>query len=277
MTTIQLNDATIELKPQENGPFLHLANSLVPALASGKPFAEICCSVVAQGLAEKVPTDHALFQCALWLLWQVGVRSMRIDAAKGEVTIQQPEKSDLEGRPFEEHFTTGNMATGRAMVASLMVLTSRTVRVNGEEVRVVPQPLETMKRVNQEVLQSRQFGEELHVTALRRLLSELFSGKPKDHPEVLAALQVVADLNVRSFTYSSDGKQVSMEGFNELNALVMAYLHNMSPEQSKSLVDRVKGLNERCRNGDGAGFVPSNAPVQRRRRSDGADDVSTKA
>ena len=112
MPAIQLNDATIELKPQENAPFLHLANSLVPALAGGQPFAEICCSIVAQGLAEKVATDHALFQCALWMLWQVGVRNMRINPQAGEVNIQQPEKSDLEGRPFEEHFTPGNMATG---------------------------------------------------------------------------------------------------------------------------------------------------------------------
>ena len=155
-----------------------------------------------------------------------------------------------------------------------MVLTNRYVRVNGEEWRVLPQPLETMKRVNQEVLQSRQFGEELHVTALRRFIHEIMQGKAKDSPEVRAALQVVADLNVSSFSFSPDGKQVSMEEFNELNALVMAYLHAMSPEQTKSLVDRVKGLNERCRTGGGGGFAPSNAPVQRRRRSDEAGDVA---
>lgn len=268
MPSITLNDATIELKPQENGPYLHLANSLIPALAGGQPFAELCCNVLAQGLAEKIPSDHALFQCTLWMLWQVGVRALRIELESGKVTITTPEKSDLEGRPFEEHFTTGNMATGRAMVATLMALSQRSVRVNGEEWRVVPQPLETMKRVNQEVLQSRKFGEELHVTALRRLLHELFQGKAKDSPEVLAALQVVADLNVRSFSYSADGKQVSMEAFNEVNALVMAYLHNMPPEQSKALVDRVKVLNERCRTGDAPGVAPTNAPVNRRRRSE---------
>ena len=180
---------------------------------------------------------------------------MRIDVEKGQVTIQPPEKSDLEGKPFEEHFTVGNMTTGRAMVASLMVITSRMVRVNGEMWRVLPQPIETMKRVNQEVLQSRQFGEELHVTALRRLLGELFSGKAKDSPEVLASLQVVADLNVASFSYSADGRQVSMEGFNEINALVMAYLHSMPPDQTRALVDRVKALNERCRSEIGRAHV----------------------
>jgi len=266
MPSITLNDSTIELKPQENGPYLHLANSLIPALAGGQPFAELCCNVLAQGLAEKIPSDHALFQCTLWMLWQVGVRTLRIEIETGKVTIGQPEKSDLEGRPFEEHFTPGNVATGRAMVATLMVLSGRTVRVNGEEVRVVPQPLETMKRVNQEVLQSRQFGEELHITALRRLLAELFSGKAKDSPEVLASLQVVADLNVRSFRYSPDGEQVFLEGFNELNALVMAYLHNMPPDQRKTLVDRVKALNERCRTG-GDGKPAAPPPVSTRRRA----------
>jgi hypothetical protein len=266
MTSIKLNDAVIELKPQENGPFLQLANTFIPALASGKPFAEICGTIVGQGLQQKVPSDHPMFQGALWMLHQVGVREMRIDLEKGEIHIATPEKSGLEDVPFEEHFTPGNVATGRAMVATLMVLSGRTVRVNGEEVRVVPQPLETMKRVNQEVLQSRQFGEELHITALRRLLAELFSGKAKDSPEVLASLQVVADLNVRSFRYSPDGKQVFLEGFNELNALVMAYLHNMPPDQRKTLVDRVKALNERCRTGgDGKPAAPS--PVSTRRRA----------
>jgi len=266
MPSITLNGSTIELKPQENGPYLHLANSLIPALAGGQPFAEICCNVVAQGLAEKIPSDHALFQCALWMLWQVGVRTLTIELESGKVTIGQPEKSDLEGRPFEEHFTPGNRATGRAMVATLMAISQRSVRVNGEEWRVVPQPLETMKRVNQEVLQSRGLGEDLHVTALRRLLTEIFAGKAKDSPEVLASLQVVADLNVRSFSYSADGKQVSMEAFNEVNALAMAYLHNMPPEQAKSLVERVKALNERCRTG-GAGAPAAPAPVSTRRRS----------
>lgn len=265
MTTIRLNDASIELKPQENGPYLQLANSIIPALASGKPFAEICCTVVGQGLQQKVPQDHPLFQGALWMLYQVGVRELHIDVEKGEIRIATPEKSGLENVSFEEHFTPGNAATGRAMVATLMVFSSRSVRVNGEEWRVIPQPLDTMKRVNQEVLQSRQFGEELHVTAMRRLLGELLGGKAKDSPEVLASLQVVADLNVRSFRFSPDGKQVFMEGFNEVNALAMAYLHNMSPDQSKALVDRVKALNERCRTG-GAGTPAKPPPVSTRRR-----------
>ena len=58
MTSIKLNDAVIELKPQENGPFLQLANTFIPALASGKPFAEICCTVVGQGLQQKVPNEQ---------------------------------------------------------------------------------------------------------------------------------------------------------------------------------------------------------------------------
>jgi hypothetical protein len=266
MSSIRLNDATIELKPQENGPYLQLANSIIPALASGKAFAEICCTIVGQGLQQKVPQDHPFFQCALWMLHQVGVRELRIDVEKGEIQITTPEGNAIEGVPFEEHFTPGNASTGRAMVATLMVFSSRTVRVNGEMLRVVPQPLETMKRVNQEVLQSRQFGEELHVTALRRLLGELLAGKAKDSPEVLASLQVVADLNVASFRFSPDGKQVFMEGFNEVNALAMAYLHNMPPEQAKSLVDRVKALNERCRTG-GDGTPAKPAPISTRRRA----------
>jgi len=35
MTTIQLNDRTIELTPQPAGTYLQLANNFMPALAAG--------------------------------------------------------------------------------------------------------------------------------------------------------------------------------------------------------------------------------------------------
>ena len=45
MTTMQFNNQTVELKPQENGPFLHLAGNMIPALSAGEPFAKICCHI----------------------------------------------------------------------------------------------------------------------------------------------------------------------------------------------------------------------------------------
>jgi hypothetical protein len=124
------------------------------------------------------------------------------------------------------------------------------------------QPLETMKRVNQETMQSRQFGEEIHVTAVRRLLSLLMQGKTKEDAEVLAALQVVADLNVRGFRHSADGKQVAFEAFSEPNALAMAYLSNLSPDHRDRAVAKARELNDRC-----MGKAPqAQAPLGRRRR-----------
>lgn len=264
MTTIQLNDRTIELTPQPAGTYLQLANNFMPALAAGEPFAKVCAMVLADGLKQNAPTDHPLFQCTLWMLHQVGVRTVKLDLEKQSADFGTPEASSLEGRPYGEHFTPGNVATGRAMVASLMLVTARHVRVNGEEWLVRVQPIQTMQRVNQETLQSRKFGEELHVTAVRRLLSLVLGGKPKDDPEVLAALQVVADLNVRSFRYSEDGRQVAFEAFNEPNALAMAYLHNMDDEQRAKALARVQQLNARCQ---GAPVPDRGEPPQRRRRS----------
>lgn len=261
MTTMLFNDQTIELKPQENAPFLHLAGNMIPALAAGEPFARICCHVLSEGMKQKAPTDHALMQCAMWMLHQVGVRSISIDLQQEQVNMGQPEKTSLEGVPFGEHFTPGNAATGRAVVATLMLLSTRSVRVNGEEWPVRPQPLETMKRVNAEVIQSRRLNEEHHITATRRLLSQLMAGKTKDDPELLASLQVMADLHVRSFRYSPDGSQVVFEAFNEPNALAMAYLHNMDPVQTQNILQRVRAMNQRCQQG---GSTPP--PVTRRRR-----------
>jgi hypothetical protein len=262
MTTIDFNGNRIELKPQENAHFLHLANNFIPLLSAGEPFAKVCALVLADGLRKSVGMEHPLMQSTFWMMHQVGVRRVTIDLESQQVNFGETAKSDMEGRPFEENFSPGNQATGRAMVATLMALTQRSVRVNGEEWAVRVQPLETMKRVNQETMQSRQFGEEIHVTAVRRLITLLMQGKTKEDAEVLAALQVVADLNVRGFRHSADGKQVAFEAFSEPNALAMAYLSNLSPDHRDRAVAKARELNDRC-----MGKAPqAQAPLGRRRR-----------
>lgn len=218
--------------------------------------------MLADGIRKSVGTEHPLMQSTFWMMHQVGVRKLTIDMESQQVSFGETAASGLEGRPFEENFTAGNQATGRAMVATLMAVTQRFVRVNGEEWAVRVQPLEIMKRVNQETMQSRQFGEDIHVTAVRRLVMLLVQGKAKDDPEVMAALQVVADLNVRGFRHSEDGRQVAFEAFSEPNALAMAYLSNLSPEHRDRAVAKAKELNERC-----MGKSPQpQAPLGRRRR-----------
>ncbi|NBX24983.1 MAG: hypothetical protein EBQ99_02865 [Planctomycetes bacterium] len=262
MTTIEFNGNQIELKPQENAHFLHLANNFIPLLSAGEPFAKVCALVLADGMRKSVGMEHPLMQSTFWMMHQVGVRSVTIDLESQQVNFGETTRSDMEGRPFEENFSPGNQATGRAMVATLMAVTQRSVRVNGEEWAVRVQPLETMKRVNQETMQSRQFGEEIHVTAVRRLIMLLMQGKTRDDAEVLAALQVVADLNVRGFRHSADGKQVAFEAFSEPNALAMAYLSNLSPDHRDRAVAKARELNARC-----MGKAPqAQAPLGRRRR-----------
>ena len=119
-----------------------------------------------------------------------------------------------------------------------------------------------MQRVNEETLRSKQVGEDIHVTAVRRLVMHLMQGKPKDDPEVLAALQVVADVNVRSFRHSSDGRQVAFEAFSEHNALALADLSNLSPDNRDRAVAKAKELNARCM---GKPPEPAARPLGRRR------------
>ena len=262
MTTIEFNGTAIELKPQSNAHYLHLANNFIPLMSAGEPFAKICAIVLADGLKRSVGIEHPLMQSTLWMMHQVGVRKVSVDVESQQANFGEPVKSDMEGRPFEENFTQGNEATGRAMVASLMAITQRSVRINGEEWPVRAQPRETMQRVNEETLRSKQVGEDIHVTAVRRLVMHLMQGKPKDDPEVLAALQVVADVNVRSFRHSSDGRQVAFEAFSEHNALALAYLSNLSPDNRDRAVAKAKELNARCM---GKPPEPAARPLGRRR------------
>ena len=262
MIQIEVNNVLVELKPQERQVFAQLINSMLPAMVGGKKIIELLCSIICEGDKRGIETTNSTYQAALWAMHQIGVRGVRINNETNNADLKTEKTTEFDKQPFESHFTMDNIATGRAMVASMLLFTNRSIRVNQVMQQVVPQTIELMKPTNEAVTKSRLAGEEIHVTAARYFMKMIEAGHAIDSLEVRCALQVLADLSVAAFSYSVENKTINIEGFNEANACALAYLQGLDADQISQVHARATSANARMR---GAATPP--VQMARRRRS----------
>lgn len=262
MIQMEVNNVSVELKPQERQIFAQLLNSMLPAMVGGKKIIELLCSIIAEGDKRGIEKTNPTYQAALWAMYQIGVRGVRVNNETNNADLKTEKSTEFDKQPFETHFTLGNISTGRAMVASMILFTNRNMRVNQVMQPVVPQTIEMMKPTNEAVMKSRLAGEEIHITAARYFMKMIEAGHAMDSAEVRCALQVLADLSVAAFSYSVENKTINIEGFNEANACALAYMQGMDVDQISQMHSRVAGANARMRGAP-------NRPVEmaRRRRS----------
>ncbi len=261
MTQMEVNNVPVELKPQERQVFAQLLNSMLPAMVGGKKIIELLCSVIAEGGKRGIETTNPTYQAALWAMYQIGVRGVRLNQETNAADLKTEKSTEFDNQSFESHFTLGNIATGRAMVAAMLLFTNRSVRINNVMQPVVPQTIEVMKPINEAVMKSRLTGEEIHVTAARYYMRMIEEGHAIDSTQVRGALQVLADLSVAAFSYSVENKTFSIEGFNEANACALAYLQGMDVDQIVQMRLRAANANARMRGAP----VPQVAAARRRR------------
>ncbi|MSR33481.1 MAG: hypothetical protein EXS12_01540 [Phycisphaerales bacterium] len=262
MIQIEVNNVVVELKPQERQTFAQLMSTMLPGLVSGKKIIELFCSIIAEGSKRGIETTNPTFQATLWAMYQIGVRGVRINKETNNADLKTEKSSNFDKQPFESHFTMGNISTGRAMVASMILFTNRNIRVNQVMQFVVPQTMELMKPTNEAVMKSRLAGEEIHITAARYFVRMIEAGHTMDSAEVRCALQVLADLSVAAFSYSVENKTINIEGFNEANACALAYMQGMDADQIAQMHSRAAKANARMR-----GVPTPPIAMARRRRS----------
>jgi hypothetical protein len=130
MIQMEVNNVPIELKPQDRQVFTQLMNSILPAMVGGKKLIELLCSILSEGSKRGIETTNPTYQAVLWAMYQVGVRGIRINSETNNADLKTEKSTEFDKQPFESHFTTGNITTGRAMVASMILFTNRNMRVN---------------------------------------------------------------------------------------------------------------------------------------------------
>jgi hypothetical protein len=282
-TEIVLNGTSIKLQPQPRPVFMSLAATIIKSMYDAPNFGAIISGLLADGLEKKVEHDNPLFQAALWLMHEMGVREFRIDVEAKRMEVDRQLSQEERERDTSDPYTKGNIATGRAVIASVANLRNRTFTLNGTVVQVRLQEKALMEEHVQAVVKSRGVNEDLYSAAMRGLVGRVMEGLPAEDPKVQCAILLLSDLGVRGMRIVKDEERVnvSIEGLNENDAMAAAFLQGAETEQIHQARDRIRNLHKALMNraqaaaakaaGTGAPAVAAapqsvSAAIKRRRR-----------
>ena len=249
-TEIVLNGASIKLQPQPRPVFMNLAATIIKSMYDAPNFGAIISGLLADGLEKKVEQDNPLFQAALWLMHEMGVREFRIDVEAKRMEVDRQLSQEERERDTSDPYTKGNIATGRAVIASVANLRSRTFALNGTIVQVRLQEKAMMEEHVQAVVKSRGVNEDLYSAAMRGLVGRVMEGLPAEDPKVQCAILLLSDLGVRGMRVVKEEERVnvSIEGLNENDAMAAAFLQGAETEQIHQARDRIRNLHKALMN-----------------------------
>lgn len=249
-TEIVLNGASIKLQPQPRPVFMNLAATIIKSMYDAPNFGAIISGLLADGLEKKVEQDNPLFQAALWLMHEMGVREFRIDVEAKRMEVDRQLSQEERERDTSDPYTKGNIATGRAVIASVANLRNRTFSLNGTIVQVRLQEKTLMEEHVQAVVKSRGVNEDLYSAAMRGLVGRVMEGLPAEDPKVQCAILLLSDLGVRGMRVVKEEERVnvSIEGLNENDAMAAAFLQGAETEQIHQARDRIRNLHKALMN-----------------------------
>lgn len=249
-TEIVLNGASIKLQPQPRPVFMNLAATIIKSMYDAPNFGAIISGLLADGLEKKVEQDNPLFQAALWLMHEMGVREFRIDVEAKRMEVDRQLSQEERERDTSDPYTKGNIATGRAVIASVANLRNRTFALNGTIVQVRLQEKTMMEEHVQAVVKSRGVNEDLYSAAMRGLVGRVMEGLPAEDPKVQCAILLLSDLGVRGMRVVKEEERVnvSIEGLNENDAMAAAFLQGAETEQIHQARDRIRNLHKALMN-----------------------------
>jgi hypothetical protein len=243
-TEIVLNGTSIKLQPQPRPVFMNLAATIIKSMYDAPNFGAIISGLLADGLEKQVAHDNPLFQAALWLMHEMGVREFRIDVEAKRMEVDRQLSAEERARDTSDPYTKGNIATGRAVIASVANLRNRQFVLNGTSVQVRLQEKALMEEHVQAVVKSRGVNEDLYSAAMRGLVGRVMEGLPAEDPKVQCAILLLSDLGVRGMRIvkEEDRVNVSIEGLNEHDAMAAAFLQGAETEQIHQARDRIRNL-----------------------------------
>lgn len=274
-TEIVLNGSSIKLHPQPRPVFMSLASVLIQHMYDAPNIGAIVSGLIADGLEKQIDQDNPRFQALLWLMHEMGVREFRVDGEQKRMEIDRQLTPEERARDTSDPYTLGNIATGRAVLASVANLRNRTFTLNGESIEVRLQERATMEEYVQKVLSARGVNEDHHSAAMRGLVSLVADGVPSDDVRVKCAILLLSDLGVRGMRIAKEGDRitVSIDALNEFDAMAAAFLQGGQPEHVHQVRDRVVAMRaaliKRAQASAGAQPAPSQmvtAAIKRRRR-----------
>lgn len=275
MPTFNVNGTTVELLPQDRNVFNWLATQVYRKLfAEGAPpLPGMLAMIALDAPRQQISLDDPRPQAVLWTLYQLGFDTITLDQSANQIRWEKGKHPDIGQRPVIEHFTEEGFKDGRALAAGLSVVLQRTVRINGAERTVRTVDFELLKAQAEEMKKRHTNPQADMALAAARYLAELVSSGATDSDlRLRAALELAADLGVRSITMDPVNQQVRIDAFNEVAAVAAAFFQNATAEQIPNAVKRVQMLNQAA--AEAAKQLERNQPVK---AGAGAQEEGTQA
>jgi hypothetical protein len=245
MPQFTLNGTPVELVPQDREVFTWLANQIYRRLHAekGPPLPGLLAMMALDAPKQQIALDDARPQAVMWTLYQLGFNAVTHDEAAGQVHWVKGPHEDVSRIPFVQHFSAEGVRNGRALAAALSVVLQRSIRVNGTEMPVRIVDFELLKAQAEE-LKKRHTSEQADLSlAAARYVAELISSGAGTHDlRLRAALEMAADLGIRSLVLDSANSQVRIDEFNEMAALAAAFFQNVPVEQFEGAIKRAQAL-----------------------------------
>lgn len=247
MPTFKLNGADVELVPQERDSFSWLASQVYRRIHEGPPLPAILTVFAHEGVTTQglQPTDHRI-QAILWTLWQLGIGGATVEGedAGRQAKWERGQHEGIEGKPVQQLFGEDCLKDGRALACGLMVAAARKMRINGTDIDVRISNMDLIKAQAAEVEKRRKDPSHDMAMASAAYVAELLSGGADQNDlRLRAAIEIAADLGIRSMLIDAPTRQLRIDGFNEPAALASAFFQNLPPDQFQAAITRVQTLN----------------------------------
>lgn len=245
--TFVLDGKAVPLVPQDRSAYAWLASQVYRRMHEGPPLPALLTLFAHEGTTtQAIPASDARIQAILWTLRQMGVASARIEGEgdQRQVKWDKGDHATIEAVPFMENFTEEGIREGRALAAALVSTFGRRIRLNGIEIQVKVSNIELLQAQAAEMEKRRSDPKHDPVMAAAAYVAELVSGgSDQNDLRLRAALELAADLGVRSMMVDPSRRQLRIEGFNEQACLAAAYLQGAPVEHFQAAVNRARALN----------------------------------
>ena len=247
MPVFDFNGTPVTLEPQDRSAFMWLASQVYRRIHDGNPIPATLTVYAHEGTTgQGLPVTDPRIQAIFWTMWQFGIAGTRVEGegTNKQVKWDRGDHPNLDSRPMREHFTQEGVLDGRALAASLLVVNSRSIRINGNEMAVKVGNMELLKAQSAEVEKRRRDPSHDPMMAAAAYVAELLAGGSGETDlRLRAALEIAADLGIRSMVIDAPTRQLRIDGFSEDAALAAAFLQGVPVEQFTAAVSRIQTLN----------------------------------
>lgn len=242
-----LNGNPVPLEPQDRSAFMWLASQAYRRIHEGPPIPATLTVLLHEGTATQgLPTTDARIQAILWTLWQLGISGARVEGEGEQRTAKWDRGThpNIDTRPVVEHFTEEGILEGRALASAFAIANSRSIRINGNEMPVRVSNMALLQAQSAEIERRRTDPSHDPAMAAASYVAELLSGgSDQSDLRLRAALEIAADLGIRSMVIDAPSRQLRIDGFSEQAALAVAFLQGLPATEFKAALGRVQMLN----------------------------------